>query len=81
MSAHHELALLVRECGFTPAEALRSGTFLVAKRLGFADRGSIKQGLRADMVLVEGNPLADIKDTLNLRAVWKEGVLCSAYKK
>jgi hypothetical protein len=31
-------------------------------------------------VLVEGDPLNDIDETLNLRAVWKEGVLCRAYK-
>jgi hypothetical protein len=29
--------------------------------------------------LVEGNPLDDIDATLNLRGVWKEGVLCSTY--
>lgn len=39
----------------------------------------IKAGLRADLVLVEGNPLDDINATLNLRGVWKEGVLCSTY--
>jgi imidazolonepropionase-like amidohydrolase len=71
--------LFVKHCGFSPAEALRAATYLNAKRFKFADRGEIKAGLRADLVLVEGNPIDDIDATLNLRGVWKEGVLCSTY--
>lgn len=77
---HHELYLFVKKCGFTPAEALRAATYLNAKRFKFTDRGQIKEGLKADLVLVEGNPVEDINDTLNLRAVWKAGVLCKAYE-
>jgi len=80
LSAHHELSLFVNNCGFTPAEALRSATSLPAQRFNFSDRGQIKEGLRADLVLVEGNPLEDIDHTLNLRAVWAKGELCSVYK-
>ncbi|GAB7351944.1 hypothetical protein MBLNU459_g2480t1 [Dothideomycetes sp. NU459] len=80
LSMHHEMSLFVNECGFTPAEALRSATLLPAKRLRFEDRGRIATGLKADLTLVEGNPLDDIDNTLNLRAVWKNGVLCSTYK-
>jgi len=58
---------------------LRAATYLNAKRFNFADRGEIKAGLKADLVLVEGNPLEDIDATLSLRGVWKEGVLCSTY--
>jgi hypothetical protein len=36
-------------------------------------------GLNADLLLVEGNPLEDIDNTLNIRGVWREGKLCSAY--
>ncbi|KAK5119632.1 hypothetical protein LTR85_007461 [Meristemomyces frigidus] len=79
LSAHHELSLFVNECGFTPAEALRAATCLPAQRFNFSDRGQIKEGLRADLVLVEGNPLDDIDHTLDLRAVWTAGKLCSTY--
>ncbi|KAI1139381.1 hypothetical protein F5Y05DRAFT_346173 [Hypoxylon sp. FL0543] len=79
-SAHHELATLVKKCGFTPKEALRAGTSLISKRLRFSDRGRIAEGLRADLVLVDGNPLEDIDNTLNLRGVWKRGILCSTYR-
>jgi imidazolonepropionase-like amidohydrolase len=70
----------VKHCGFTPAEALRAATYLNAKRFKFADSGEIRTGLRADLVLVEGDPMTDIDASLNLRAVWKDGVLCTAYK-
>lgn len=79
LSAHQELSLFVNECGFTPAEALHAATLLPAQRFNFSDRGAIKTGLRADLLLVEGNPVKNIDDTLNLRAVWTAGELCSAY--
>lgn len=71
--------MFVRKCGFTPAEAIRSATALVAKRLQFPDRGRIAKGLRADLVLIDGNPLENIDQTLNIRAVWKKGEICSVY--
>ena len=62
-----------------PEEALRSATSLVAKRFKFDDRGRLAEGLNADLLLVEGNPLEDIDATLNIRGVWREGALCSAH--
>lgn len=70
---HYELYLYVHEVGFTPQEALRAATSMNAKRFGFEDRGLIAEGRKADLVLVEGNPLVDIRDTLNLKKVWREG--------
>jgi imidazolonepropionase-like amidohydrolase len=69
----------VDKCGFTPIEALRSATSITAKRFGFGDRGKIAKGLKADLVLVEGNPSEDIDATLNLRGVWRDGVLAKTY--
>ena len=80
LSVHHELSIFVNNCGFSPAEALRGATVLPAERFNFADRGQIKEGLLADLLLVKGNPLQDIDHTLDLRAVWKAGELCSAFK-
>ncbi|KAL1792648.1 hypothetical protein ACET3X_009155 [Alternaria dauci] len=79
LSMHHELYLLVNKVEMTPAEALRSATSLVAKRFKFTDRGRLAEGLNADLLLVEGNPLEDIDATLNIRGVWREGKLCSTY--
>jgi imidazolonepropionase-like amidohydrolase len=78
---HHELHLFVHKVGMTPAEALRSATSLVAKSFKFEDRGKLAEGLKADLLLVEGNPLEDIDATLNIRGVWREGKLCSAHAK
>ena len=80
LSLHHELYLFVNKCGFTPIEALRSATSVTARRFGFDDRGRLATGLKADLVLVEGNPLADIDATLNLRGVWRDGFLAEQYE-
>jgi imidazolonepropionase-like amidohydrolase len=71
-SLHGELQLLVR-AGFTPLQALHSATALTARRFELADRGRIVPGLRADLLLVEGDPAADIGDTLSVLGVWRQG--------
>lgn len=71
-SLHGELELLVR-AGLSPAEALNSATAATADAFGLDDRGRIAPGLRADLVLVDGNPLADITATRAIDAVWKNG--------
>jgi imidazolonepropionase-like amidohydrolase len=72
-SLHHELQLLV-EAGLTPVEALRAATSTPARRFGLNDRGRIVNGARADLLLIDGDPLSRISDTLNIHAVWRRGV-------
>ncbi|WP_018654403.1 amidohydrolase family protein [Actinomadura flavalba] len=72
-SVHHEMQYLVR-AGLTPVQALRAATATTARRFGLADRGRIAEGLRADLLLVDGDPATTIGDTLNIRAVWRNGV-------
>ncbi|KAF2260478.1 hypothetical protein CC78DRAFT_523235 [Lojkania enalia] len=79
LSVHHELHLFVHKVGMSPEEALRSATSVIAKRFRFTDRGKLAEGLNADLLLVEGNPLENIDATLNVRGVWREGSLCSAH--
>lgn len=69
---HVDIALLV-ENGFTPAEALRAATADAAAAFGLEDRGRIREGLQADLLLVEGQPDQDIRDTRNIVAVFKAG--------
>ncbi|GAA0492061.1 hypothetical protein Ade02nite_21760 [Paractinoplanes deccanensis] len=71
-SLHHELQYLVR-AGLTPVEALRAATSTPARLFGLDDRGRIAPGLRADVLLVDGDPTTQIDDTLNLRTVWRRG--------
>ena len=68
VSAHRELELLVA-AGLTPAEALHAATAAAAARFGLTDRGRIAPGLRADLLLVEGDPATDITATRAIRAV------------
>lgn len=73
-SVHHELQYLVR-AGLSPAQALTAATATPARRFGLDDRGRIAEGLRADLLLVDGDPTTTISDTLNTRAVWRRGTL------
>lgn len=72
VSMHHELELLVR-AGLTPVEALAAATSAPARRFALRDRGRIAAGMRADLVLVTGDPSRDILDTRNLDRVWRNG--------
>lgn len=73
VSLHRDLELLV-EAGLEPREALAAATSNAATAWGFTDRGRIAPGLRADLVLVQGDPTANIKATRAIRRVWKAGV-------
>ena len=72
-SIHHELELLV-DAGLTPVEALRAATFLPAKCFGLSDRGIIKPGYRADLVLVSEDPTQDIRATRSIQMVFCGGI-------
>jgi hypothetical protein len=64
-----ELELLVA-AGLTPAEALRSATLEPAKYLDATQSlGAVSLGKIADLVLLDGNPLADIRNTRKIAAV------------
>ncbi|MEU8972413.1 SAM-dependent methyltransferase [Streptomyces monashensis] len=70
---HRELELLVT-AGLSPVEALRAATATPARLFGLTDRGRIAPGLRADLVLVEGDASTDITATRAVRRVWRRGV-------
>jgi imidazolonepropionase-like amidohydrolase len=72
-SLHHELELLV-DAGLTPVDALRAATCLPAYHFGLNDRGAITPGLRADLLLIDGDPLTDITVTRKIHRVWCAGV-------
>lgn len=72
-SIHHELQVLV-DAGLTPFEALASGTREVARFLGEEEEmGTVAVGKRADLVLLELNPLADIANTRSIVGVMVGG--------
>ncbi len=73
-SLHEELALLV-EAGLSPARALRAATSDAAAFMGERDLGTIAAGKRADVVLLDANPLVDIHNTTKIRTVISRGVI------
>jgi len=74
-SLHEELALLV-QAGLTPLQALQSATRNPAEFLGkLEEQGTIEPGKFADLLLLDGNPLDDIRNTQKIRAVVVRGKL------
>ena len=77
-SAHQELANLV-EAGLTPYEALRAGTRAPAECLDATDEfGSVAVGLRADLLLLNANPLEDVANAAQRVGVMVRGKWLSA---
>ena len=72
-SVHGEMMLLVRD-GLTPIQALAAATSVPAQMFHLNDRGLIREGLRADLVLVQGDPTENILATRRIVQVWKKGV-------
>ena len=72
-----ELELLVKLVGLTPMQAIMAATQTNARVLGWADAGTLEPGKRADVLMVDGNPLADISvlgDPERITAVYQNGV-------
>jgi imidazolonepropionase-like amidohydrolase len=72
-SMHGELEFLVK-AGLTPVEALAAATSVPAQAFGITDRGRIATGLRADLLLVDGDPTVDVTNTRSIAGVWKAGL-------
>lgn len=74
-SLHDELVLLVN-AGLTPMEALQAATLNPARFLGKEkELGTVEKGKVADLVLLEANPLKDIRNTQKINAVTIRGKL------
>ena len=72
-AVHMELEDLV-VAGLTPAEAIRAGTSGAARIAGVADAlGSVEEGKLADLIVLDADPLADIRNTRRISAVVQNG--------
>jgi hypothetical protein len=71
-SLHEELELLV-EAGLTPLQALQAATFNAAMFLDRGDIGVVEAGRQGDLVLLDADPLTDIRNTRQIRAVVYRG--------
>lgn len=70
---HLEMELMVK-AGLTPAQAITVSTRNASRAL-LADKafGTLEKGKKADLIILSGNPLTDIRNTRKIESVWKEG--------
>jgi imidazolonepropionase-like amidohydrolase len=74
-SLHRELELYV-EAGFTPMEAIQSATVVPARAMGLdKELGTLEQGKRADLIVIDGDPLIEIRNTRNVEFTMTNGRL------
>jgi len=72
-SVHREIELYTKG-GFTPLEAIQAATIVPARAMGLEkELGTIEAGKRADLILVNGNPLEDIHNIRNVEFVMTSG--------
>ena len=69
---HRELELMV-DAGLTPMQAITAATGENAKLLHSPDRGTIAVGKRADLLVLDADPLVDIRNTRKIFAVYHDG--------
>jgi len=72
-SLHDELELLVG-AGMSTVDVLRSATVLAAHHNLLFDRGIVAPGMRADLLLISGDPIANISATRDIQRVWIAGM-------
>jgi imidazolonepropionase-like amidohydrolase len=69
----HEVANFVN-LGMTPLEAIQSATIVAAELLQLSEKtGAVKVGLEADLIVVEGNPLEDIRSLQDVLVILSNG--------
>src|SRR6201991_490329 len=76
-SEHMEMELMVK-AGLTPLEAITVATSSGAKLLHIEDtRGTLQAGKKADLIILDKDPLEDIRNTRTISSVWKDGIKVS----
>jgi imidazolonepropionase-like amidohydrolase len=73
-SDHHEIARWV-EFGLTPAQAIVAATSRPAEMMGLRDLGTMAEGKSADFIVLDANPLDDIRNTRRISRVYLRGTL------
>ena len=70
---HRELELMV-QAGMAPIEALKACTSVPSEQFRMTDRGRLRSGMRADLVLVNGDPTTEITATRDIVVIWVGGM-------
>ena len=75
---HREIELYA-QAGFTPMEAIQAATIVPARAMHLdKEVGTVEAGKRADLIVLTGNPLEDIRNTRNVEYVITNGILYNA---
>jgi hypothetical protein len=73
LSLHHEMELLV-DAGLTPMQSIMTATKNAAELLGLESKmGTVEKGRLGDLIIVDANPLGDIRNTKSISTVIKDG--------
>ena len=75
-SEHLEMQLMV-SAGLSPVQAITVATRNAAHALKLSDQGILSGGMRADFIVLNSNPVEDIRSTQSIHSVWKKGVQVS----
>jgi imidazolonepropionase-like amidohydrolase len=70
----HLEAEMLTQAGLRPADVIRLATSGTAQCLGLSDRGDLRAGNWADLIVLSGDPLADIRQTRSIESVWIGGM-------
>jgi imidazolonepropionase-like amidohydrolase len=62
------------QAGLSPSEAIRAATRTAAESLGLEDRGTLGPGMGADFLILDADPLADVRNVRSIRVLYKAGV-------
>ncbi|MDO9317073.1 MAG: amidohydrolase family protein [Gammaproteobacteria bacterium] len=73
-TGHRELEIFVRH-GMSTAQAISAATSVAARVLGLKNSGQVKPGFRADLLILDANPLDDIRNTRKIHQVYLNGKL------
>lgn len=77
-SLHREIELYVQS-GFTPMEAIQAASLVPARVMGLEkELGTVEVGKRADLIVIDGDPLADIRNTRNVELTITGGKMYDA---
>ncbi len=77
---HEELALLVEAAGFTPMQAIIAGTRNGARAIGKGKtHGTVEVSKVADLLVLEANPLLDIRNTSQIKMTIRKGQAVSRF--
>jgi hypothetical protein len=81
LTLHYEMQNFVELLGMSPAEAINAATRESARWHGLSDRGTVEIGKRADLLLLNSNPLQNISNSLDIDRVWAFGIEVSEVAK